>query len=329
MKPASEVLAEARADGVMLSGNEATVRLAEIDESPRIWLGYLHEGLPVAYFESSTGTEVDFSVSQVISVRSVVVDDETDSGIPIPAVRVMCHDARLDRVFCFFIDEVRERIRDGAIAVDVIQSSAAAWRSLLQIATSELSDSQAAGIYGELRFLLAAVEAIGPDAIDAWQRSPHDMHDFTTERSRVEVKASAFQNRSAVTIHGLRQLEPPASGTLTLAVAEIQKHGDESISDVADRLRGLGVRDDVLIERLRDAGYVDGMLGSEGFSFTLRSWRYWEIDSETPVLNRSAVHESVADAVASLSYSLNLSALGVADTEFDFHRFEMGVEQSK
>ena len=230
---------------------------------PRVWLGYQSDGAPVAYFENRNEAEVSFSVSQVISVQGTRVEEEEVLGPAIPAVKMTCHDRKLDRVFCAFIDEVRERIVRGAGALEVIQMSASEWRSLLQVASAPLSENTAAGIFGELRFLESAVIELGANAVEMWQRSPQEVHDFIGPHARVEVKASTFQTRSAVTVHGLHQLELPVTGTLTLAVVEVQRHGSESIDDVVARLRESGVGGEILTEKLRDSGYVIGMPGSE------------------------------------------------------------------
>ena len=325
MRSAAEILIEAQSSGAALTGNEAIVVLADGDGTPRVWLGHQQDGAPSAYFEVEVPRDLNFSVSQVISVRALQVEDESSTGMTIPVVKLTCHDRKLDRVFCAFVDELRERIHDGANVVAVIHASASDWRSLLQVAAISLSENAAAGIYGELRLLEAIVAELGAAAASMWQRSPREMHDFIGLGARIEVKTSAFQNRAAVTIHGLRQLEPPETGTLTLAVAEVQKHGGETIDTVVNRLRDRGVDGQLLTEKLRDSGYVAGMPGSEEFAFELRSWRFWEVTPRSAVLNRSAVPEAISDAVSSLSYSLNLSGLGDAEETFDFGRL-VGTE---
>lgn len=322
MKPSAEILANAPAGGTKLTGNEASVVLASSDVYPRVWLGHQSDGTLTAYFETEHELESPFSISQVISVHGIRVEDESARGTAICAVKVACHDRKLDQVFCSFLDEVREHVTDGADAVEVIQMCASEWRTLLQVATTLLSANAAAGIFGELCFLESLVVELGIHAVNMWQRSPHEMHDFIGHGARVEVKTSAFQDRSVITVHGLRQLEPPVTGTLTLAVAEVQRHGSESIDDVVVRLRQRGVSGELLTEKLRDVGYVVGMPGSQSFKFDLRSWRFWEVASDVAVLNRSAVSAEIDDAVSSLSYALNLSALGEAAEVFEFHRLE-------
>ena len=320
MNSTKEIFHAAMRDGSALVAGEASVLVADSDGPRRTWLGYQDGEFAAAYFTTDSERDISYSVSQVISVQSVEIRDEV-TGRTARALKVVCHEPRLDDVFFVFIDEVRSAVGGESEVIDVVNEAASDWRRLLHLAMTELSEAAAMGIYGELRFLEGAIESLGSPAIEMWQRSAQDIHDFTGDSARVEVKTSAFQDRSAVTVHGLRQLEPPLTGTLTLAVAEIQRHGTDSIDLVIERLRRLGADHQILTDKLHDAGYVEGMPGSDKFTFSLLSWRFWEIDHRSSVLNRSALHEQVADAVSSLSYSLNLGSLGDADSSFDFTRF--------
>ena len=319
MSSTRELFEQAQRDGLPLAAGEASVVIADSAGNRRTWLGFQEGQFAAAYFEINSERNIAFSVSQVISVQSVEVNEQA-AGTRSRALKVVCHEPRLDKVFFVFIDEVRSALGEEIDVIDVVQSAASDWRRLLQVAMTELSESAAAGLYGELRFLEDAIEQIGTGVVESWQRTARDMHDFTGDSARVEVKTSAFQDRSAVTVHGLRQLQPPLTGTLTLAVAEVQRHGGDSIDQAVDRIRERGVDHVTLAEKLRDAGYVEGMPGAEDFTFDMRSWRYWEIDEQTPVLNRSAVAEAIADAVSSLSYSLNLGSLGESSSVFDYSR---------
>lgn len=319
MSSTKEIFHAAIRDGSALVVGEASVLVADSDGLRRTWLGYQEGEFASAYFTTDSEREISFSVSQVISVQSVDIRDEK-AGSRSRALKIVCHESRLDDVFFVFIDEVRSTLGGETEVIDVVNAAASDWRRLLHVAMTELSGAAAAGIYGELRFLEGVVEELGPSSIELWQRTAQDIQDFTGDSARVEVKTSAFQDRSAVTVHGLRQLEPPATGTLTLAVAEVQRHGTDSIDHVVERLSHWGADHKVLTEKLRDAGYVEGMPGSDQFTFSLLSWRYWEIDQHSQVLNRSALHEQVADAVSSLSYSLNLGSLGESSSIFEFKR---------
>lgn len=312
----------ARGVGSVLGEREARVALSpEHAEGRRAWFGVDFHERPVAYFEIGNQKLTPFAVSQVIDVVPV----ETFVGdIPedVRAAKVTCRDSRLDDVFIAFMDDVTSQLGERS-AVDVLVSSAAAWRNLLRVVKQGLSDFAAAGLYGELRFLEELVRQCGPRTIETWQRDGQDVHDFIADRVRVEVKTSALQNRQAVSIHGLKQLEVPAKGSLVLAVAEIEKHGDgEQIDDVVDRLHDAGVPVDVFTQKLEAAGFVRGMSSlDDGPKFSLVAWRFWEIADDSPVLSTRSVGTDVTTAISDVQYTLNLSALGGGSSEFDWTTF--------
>lgn len=317
---AADVFSHAMCGGQQLLGNEAQVSAVPARPKPRrAWFGKDNVGHPVAYFEVVRSISSEFSVSRVIDVRTLTVEPNDDGG-EVETIKLTCHESKLADVFYAFMDEVLSRTADGSDTIDVITAAASEWRSLLQVATSELSESAAAGLYGELRFLEAALDVLGPSALDNWQRSEQDIHDFIADGARVEVKTSAFQNRSAVTVHGLKQLDPPLGATLTIAVAEVQRHGDEGVETVIDRILEFPIDRETFRTKLLGAKYVRGMPGSSEHTFTLQSWRFWDITAETPVLNVSALPQATVDAISAVSYTLDLGVLGPAHETFDFHR---------
>ncbi|WP_211978363.1 PD-(D/E)XK motif protein [Brevibacterium sp. W7.2] len=319
---AGEYFERALKEGGALGWQQAQVLPVNGLSAPRrAWLGVDVDSLSVAYFEVDDPGEVSFSVSQVISVQTVEVN-EAETRETVSTVKLTCLENRLREVFYVFIDETLSRLENCQSVVQVIRSSAEEWRSLLQVARGGLDVSTAAGIYGELVFLEDGCRQVGPEMLGCWQRTPQDVHDFVGNSARVEVKTSSFQSRAVVGIHGLRQMEPPVDGTLTLAVAEIGKHSGETLDAIVDRLLDLGVNADDLTEKLADSGFVRGMPGAADWKFEVIETRFWEITDESPVLRRSAVSGVVADAVSEVTYSLSLSALGDWSGEFDWHRLK-------
>jgi len=68
------------------------------------------------------------------------------------------------------------------------------------------------------------------------------------------------------------------------------------------------------------------MQSASEYKFDLLSWRFWEITDGLSVLNKSTVEEHIANAISSLSYALNLSAIGVPKHKFDFQRLSSTVK---
>lgn len=317
---AADVFRAALAEGISLAGNEAQVlRVPVRGDIYRAWFGHDAAQRPVAYFEARGHESPSFSVSKVIAVEPMQVEPE-GGGEPVHVIKLTCHASQLAQVFFAFMDEILVRLSASAAPEIVIPAAASEWRSLLQTALSPISEATAAGLYGELKFLENTVRVLGGDALWTWQRSGFDAHDFIGDDARVEVKTSSFQNRAAVTVHGLKQLEVPIATTLTLAVGEVQKSGDDSVDSVIERLLPLVSEREDLLRKLQRVGYVPGMPGASAYTFTLLSWRYWEITSDTSVLNRSSLPQTTADAISNISYSLDLGSLGPAEEAFDHAR---------
>lgn len=310
----------ALAEGGAIGLQQAKVlALTDLRTSKKVWLGTDADSLPVAYFEVVSGPGADYSVSQVIRVQTVVVNDD-DTGNELATIKVTCTDSRLRDVFFAFIDEVLALLSDDYGAFEAVTGRAEEWRRLLQIARGGLSETTATGLYGELKMLELACRSIGPKALGFWQKTPNEVHDFVGSFARLEVKTSSFQDKSSVSIHGLKQLEPIAGSTLTLGVVEVQKHNGETLDIVIDRLQALGINAEEFTSKLSDAGYVKGMPGAGNWKFEVVRTRFWEIVGSAPVLNRSALSDEIAHAVSNLSYSLSLGSLGHSDDDYDWGR---------
>lgn len=318
------VLSEALAFGEVLGEHEARVAsVPGLENGSRVWIGADNDDSRVAYFEVAGERFNTFAVSEVLEVSWVetAIGDEID----LQTAKIICRDSRLNDVFLSLIEDVVSQLGEGD-SLNVLLSSVAAWRRLLQIVDNGLSDVAAAGLYGELLFLEALVANRGPQQIGIWQISENDVHDFISADIRVEVKTSSFQNRQSVTVHGLKQLDAVSGADLVLAVAEIQRHGSgETIDDVVNRLLDRGVDIDVLSRKLEARGYVRGMSSAVAIetTFELQSWRYWPITSESPVISASKLGTAPSAAVADVSYSLSLSALGEAEVSLDWNRFSI------
>lgn len=286
----------------------------------RVWAGFGGEGLLAAFFECADDQDLKVDISQTISVTTASISNEV--GDRLHAIQVQCIDSRLNDVFFTFIDDVLSAIDAGQTVAGALGSTAAEWRSLLALAKQRISEQQLRGLFGELCFLKGLAEELGPAALECWTGPEKGRHDFVGPGASVEMKTSSLQNRQAVTIHGLRQLEPAEGATLTLGVAEVEPHPQGSLlDDLVASLIQTGMDREVLRARLASAGFVQGMPDAANRRFQLVGMKFWEITDDSPVLRRSALPEEIVNAVSDLRYSLDLGALGKGfATEFDFSR---------
>lgn len=316
---AEETFRQARLLGDVLRIDEA--RVAPVAGTPSgraVWLGLDSHDVAVAYFQVPGRPDVSFAVSQLMLVSTVSIGLDAD-GAHYTGIKIACLDHSLAAIFTTFIEDLIGELTEQANVPQLIVASAARWRRLLQVAGRELSASAMAGIYGELLFLERAVAELGASSLHDWQRQKNDSHDFSGATGCVEVKTTGMQSRAAVGVHGLRQMLPCSPAPLTLAVAEVAVTGaGESIDDLIERILTTGVDSELFADKLAEQGYVYKMPASEKLSFELRTWRFWSIDENSPVLSSRQLSEEVMMALANVSYDLVLSALGEADSSFDF-----------
>lgn len=289
------------------------------------WFGYDYQGLPCAFFATDEGRFQPIDVSSVIRVE---FDRVSDVDLPMheaDSIKVICLEKSLESTFVDFLGAVFDHLDAGAAPLKAIAAAASSFRKLLALAAVPISESEAKGLFGELSFLLKLVQdpELGSHAIELWEGPNRYQHDFSSGSADVEVKCSGFQNRSEVTIHGLRQLDPVDGKTLTLAVADVEKNIGQTLNELIDEFSDYGIAPEDLDSRLENEGFVRGRKGVDEHRFRIRRWRYWEIMEQSPVLAHSRLGNEITDAVADVSYRLSLAALGEQEDEFDTARLKV------
>lgn len=275
----------------------------------RVWVGQSTDGRFAAFFETEQAGDFQADLSHVIRLTATQVSNKR--GETANAVQVQCLDPRLNEVFISYVDDVIAHMASGEEAVYALRSTATEWRSLLAVATLGLNETSLRGLFGELSFLRNLIIYTGAEALDMWTGADRERHDFVSLNASVEIKTSSLQNRQAVTVHGLRQLDPSEGAELTLGVLEIESHPQgASVDDVVEEVLALGVDVAQLRQKLARSGFVQGMPGVAEHRFREVCWKFWEVTAELPVLRRSVLPEKVVNAVSDLRYSLDLGALG-------------------
>lgn len=298
-------------------GDQLTVVSGPQADGQRTWFGFDSEGCPTAVIETDDVLRSAYSISGTVTVDLKQVHEEI-RGVPdeINAVVLKCLDASLETSFVSFLEDILERVAEGSRVITSVANAANQLRRLLSLRTTELSEDTALGLFGELHFLRAAVERFGPNALKMWTGPSKKQHDFTSDYACAEIKTSAFQNRSEITVHGLKQLAPLAGLPLTLAVADVEKGTGSTIDEVIDGFSEVGITHGMLAPLLEQAGFTYGMQGAETLRFSLQRWRFWEITAESPVLSYEHLADSTVSAIGNVSYSLNLGSLGKPNEDF-------------
>lgn len=281
------------------------------------WFGFDSEKRPGAVFETNEDLQVPYKISGAVNVDRKRLHKK-DGGTPHDenAIVLTCLDPALETSFISFVEDILERIADGTAVVAAVANAANQLRRLLSLQKSELGEEAALGLFGELSFLHRLAEVFGPQAVDMWTGPAKKQHDFTTKWACTEVKTSAFQNRSEIAVHGLKQLAPLADLSLTLAVADVEKGTGSTVDELIDGLAAFGITHGMLFPLLEKAGFAYGMKGADSLRFNLLRWRFWEISADSPVLSYGHLDDATVNAIGNVRYSLNLSSLGEPSEDF-------------
>jgi hypothetical protein len=261
-----------------------------------------------------------------VSEEEPRIDDKTSRGVTIETkplidaevertyVDVMCVDPALNDLFSVVCDEMVDALqadsyRPAATCVRVLDR----WRELLGPAGRKLLGAEIlAGLLAELLVLEWLAELDTELAILTWTGPDRLRHDFTGRAGSAEVKATLRRDLFAVQIHGMHQLEPPATGDLYLMVKKFENvtaNGD-SVPAAVERLNGMGLPLKEVLDGLGKSGYLPA--DAEAYKrvqFALMEERVYLVDGSFPQVTSLTVdHVPTLQHVSAVQYVLDLSA---------------------
>ncbi len=219
---------------------------------------------------------------------------------------VTCTDARLLRTFLSLIGEMLDRSDEsGRPCIDELSEVLEDWRAAISRARREIARASAIGVFGELVILEKLAISDPMAALSAWKGREGHRHDFARTNA-LEVKTFSGTGSPTVTIHGLRQLDPPTSGRLHLvAMRIVEEDAGDSLGDLIDRITALGIPRETLARSLGDDAPE---IEDRRRRFTLEEVRLHAVGDGFPGIRESALDPSALSGVDSLSYRLNLDA---------------------
>lgn len=178
----------------------------------------------------------------------------TFQATPRRYVDVVCSRPDLVDVFDDVLVDILGQIAPASAPAGTTVEAVARWRTLLATRRSRrLTLVEQMSLFAELSVLELVTSGSTLEA--AWWRGPRrEPHDIVTPHRAIEVKAIGGSS-TAVTIHGIEQLEPPGR-PLALVVAEI----DEEPSG-----RSLPELVDAVLARVDDRGELIYLLTSVGY----------------------------------------------------------------
>jgi hypothetical protein len=185
------------------------------------------------------------------------------------------------------------------------------WRTLFRTSGTPLGPEQLAGLYGELHLLLRLL-AENPSAHRMWTGPTGRPHDFTSGTEAVEVK-TAVGDALRIRVHGLRQLEPPAGGSLQLACLRVERVPEggngASVVDLVEQALRLSDDESALLGLLAEVGYhtVDAER-YRATHFLVRDERWYAVGAGFPRITAADLAAAkVPGNVTDVEYTVDLT----------------------
>jgi len=225
---------------------------------------------------------------------------------------LVCVDTSLEAAFTELCEDACRRIETAteppaSTLSEVLQE----WRNLLRRGQGDIDRSAVIGLRGELEIVRQLAENSPTGALAAWRGPLGGTFDFQRDDLTVEVKTSTAQDGRAVTIHGLRQLDPPEEHRFHLAFVRLQADDlGESCPMIVKDLRTLGVDGEELDDLLAGVSYLDGDESSWSERFSTLELDLWYVGTSFPGLRSSRMDPEETRGLSNISYTLDLDSAG-------------------
>ncbi|MBE3039646.1 MAG: PD-(D/E)XK motif protein [Chloroflexi bacterium] len=304
---------------------------AEGNESP----GYYHRRIPLdCTFPAYAGIvrpecnrRLSLLVDQV-ALRTIPLRDETRGYTvevePSPAghgdhafIHITAKGTAFAEVFAIVGADILEQWipqHQATAAVTLVYRRLLHWRRFFQRGSGGLSREEYVGLYTELIYLEALLEAgLAPDhCVEAWQGPLGTNQDYVFGPLAVEVKGSTGNEVGTVKVANERQLDSVGLQALFLfhAVFDFREKSGRTLKQLvaalAERLRASSQPALLLLEeRLLSAGYTAHVPSAyDDYGFTERKRESYEVREGFPRI----VESDLAAGVAEVLYRVNLTA---------------------
>ena len=211
------------------------------------------------------------------------------------------------------LDSVGESGVDAYIELNRVLAS---WRKALRLENRSVDRQAVIGLFAELTVLLRMAEQDPDAALHAWRGPEGHRHDFSRTNA-LEVKGYTNE-ASTVTIHGLRQLDPPPSGDLHLLAMRLEEStAGRTLADLIEELDGRGISVDMLEQRCDSQ---EPLFSDSEIRLHILSGRVFHVGSDFPGLRESRLSPQALKGVDRVAYTLHLDACPNELNEGDVRR---------
>ncbi|MEU4155931.1 PD-(D/E)XK motif protein [Actinoplanes sp. NPDC026670] len=277
-------------------------------------LGYRHLLVPAA--ADDRGPVDWLSAGVRMSTRVKVVEER-----PVRFLDLECRRDDLNGVFTGLVADVCAVVAfEREISARSLSAMLESWRKLLAGSPQEWTVPRLAGLYGELVVLERLLDR-DSTATGTWVGPAGAPQDFQSHPHAIEVKSTTAATGRLVHVHGVDQLEPPATGSLALVwtrFALMTGTDVDSIATIVERCLAKGASSS-LLSRLDQIGLPS--LTSEdlrGVGFELVERRIYEVDPHFPAITPIRfAGGSVPAGVRSIEYVVDLDTVTALDEDLD------------
>ncbi len=224
---------------------------------------------------------------------------------------IMCLSLELEEVFGNVVNEIVKRVKNGTGRIEAVRTTVADYRLLLAARIlPNLDRSLIVGLIAELLTLNKLLE-ISSSAWRTWRGPLGDRHDFRSENTSLEVKASQGVGSLVISISSIQQLEAPLGGTLHLLhyMLEPVASGLLTVSALGERALALADDPSGLRRILIELGCLDVSSDEwNKYSFRLENESLYRVDDLFPRVVPSTFAGGAQPAgVGDVTYKVDLS----------------------
>lgn len=283
-------------------------------ESSDVWLALDSEGrrhLLVRASEADLGQTLASTRGLRATTETLALEDqERDVWTDI-----VCLDPALNDTFVAVADNLAEEARlHPGDPVEAVRRTLRTWQWFWGVDPNALSPDSALGLLGELWFLDRW--APFPEAIDTWLGPTGHRHDFVSQETSVEVKATRTRTDGTAVhrIANLDQLATPETGDLYLfSLQAVQDpNAMNTLPGLVTRVRNrMGSRTDllgVLDQRLGRAGWSPANADRHAQTYRIVAEELYRVGDGFPRLVRETFAAGIPVGVDGITYTLDLAA---------------------
>lgn len=234
-----------------------------------------------------------------------------------PYIDLVCLDSGAVQTFATVASDIANAVvaRLPGDRTSAVITAVREWRWFWGVDPSQMSRSDAVGLFGELWFLnqWAGVSAA---SIQAWEGSSGSRHDFQWPTSSIEVKTTARSGAPLHTIEHLEQLDDPVTGQLYLYSLRIARDrlAANSVNSLAEAtlnaLRNDPVSHADLVAKLARRGYTPAGRDESGVTYRIVDEGLYRVDETFPRLTPRDFPSGLPRGIATVSYQLDMTACG-------------------